>query len=598
MDNNQEKFLESALSYDVIEHPFSNVSKEDIVTTIDKTRTKSIADYQTSLDSLIGIFEEYNIVTILSYLSDISLMGGIGNNEIQSFSSSLEQSELEVCQALIFHIDFDKSGNKRPTFEVFQEIIDLLKNLLQSNISKMSDSKFLDLSIKNKNIQHFKEYMISHTQYVRNWGTFNQVKRISSELYGQYDNELSESYGFTISQTNKFFNYLISSVEKDATEKLLAFRRIKNSSTIEEMAYIYHEFIKVEKSETDSFFKFLEKHNITDKEYIFMELIYPHYSDVILPSHYIFNYKEVANTLNIQVDVIVSILNTFSYQPKEDENINIEHIFLNNPVWTKPIIILDEESFFCPNPMLYFSFILKIFDELIDNINTKKLSERKAEYLEAKIEQIVKNRLPHAKIYKSFKWDKYENDLVVFIDTYILIIEAKSGKITDSALRGSPDRLKKKVKELLISPSVQSQRLKDKIEYLIKNPTKKDPLRDKIPMVLNEYCKVLRVSVTFEYFAFLQSGIMLLDETGWIPNNFVPCPTMNIAAFETVFDIFDNSIELINYLEMREELELNVKYQGDELDLIAYYLDTHLVLGGISSSAHLVLTGQAKKIDD
>jgi len=140
--------------------------------------------------------------------------------------------------------------------------------------------------------------------------------------------------------------------------------------------------------------------------------------------------------------------------------------------------------------------------------------------------------------------------------------------------------------------------LKDKIEYLIKNPIKQDPLRDEIPIVLNEYCKVLRVSVTFEYFAFLQSGMMLFDETGWIPNNFVPCPTMNIAAFETVFDIFDNSIELINYLEMREELELNVKYQGDELDLIAYYLDTHLVLGSISSSAYLVLTGQAKKIDD
>jgi len=197
MDKNQQKFLESALSYDIIEHPFSNVSKEDIVKIIDTTRIKSMTDYKTSLDSLIGIFKEYNIVTILSYLSDISLMGGIGNNEIQSFSSSLEQSELEVCQALIFHLDFDKSGNKRPTFEVFQETIDLLKNLLQSNISKMSDSKFLDLSIKNRNIQHFKEYMISHTQYVRNWGTFNQVKRISSELYGQYDNELSESYGFS-----------------------------------------------------------------------------------------------------------------------------------------------------------------------------------------------------------------------------------------------------------------------------------------------------------------------------------------------------------------------------------------------------------------
>ena len=595
MHKDKQKLLESGLSYEVREHPFSNISRENRIKIIDETRIKSLDDYKVSLESLLEIFEEYDIVTILSYLSDISLMGGMGNNKLKSFSS-LEQSELEVCQALVFHIDFEKSQNKRPTFEVFQEIIDLLKKLLQSNILKMLDSKLLELSEKDVNIHYFRNYMISHTQYVRNWGTFEQINSISSELYGQFDNELSESYGFTISQANKFFNYIISSLEKDATAKMLAFRKIKNASTVEEMVFTYHEFINADKSKTDNFFKFLKKHNITDKEYIFVELIYAHYSDVLLSSHFIFNYEEVANILNIEVDVVVSLLNTFSYQPKEDNN--IEHIFLNNPIWTKPIIILDEESFFCPNPMLYFSFILKIFDDLIDEIEPIKLSKSKAEYLEEKIEQIVKNKLPDAKIYKSFKWDKYENDLVVFIDTYILIIEAKSGKITDSALRGSSSRLKKKVKELLVAPAIQSQRLKNKIEYLIQNPSKEDPLRDKMPMDLNEYSKVLRVSVSFEYLSFLQSGIMMLDKTGWLPHDFIPCPTMNIASFETVFDIFDNPIELINYLEMREELEVNVKYQGDELDLISYYMETHLLLGEIDESMHLVLTGQAKTIDD
>ncbi|HIP12200.1 MAG TPA: hypothetical protein EYG73_05710 [Arcobacter sp.] len=463
MHKDKQKLLESGLSYEVREHPFSNISRENRIKIIDETRIKSLDDYKVSLESLLKIFEEYDIVTILSYLSDISLMGGMGNNKVKSFSS-LEQSELEVCQALVFHIDFEKSQNKGPTFEVFQEIIDLLKKLLQSNILKMHDSKLLELSEKDVNIHHFRNYMISHTQYVRNWGTFEQINTIASELYGQFDNELSESYGFTISQANKFFSSIISSLEKDATAKMLAFRKIKNASTVEEMVFTYHEFINADKSETDNFFKFLKKHNITDKEYIFVELIYAHYSDVLLASHFIFNYEEVANILNIEVDVVVSLLNTFSYQPKEDNN--IEHIFLNNPIWTKPIIILDKESFFCPNPMLYFSFILKTFDDLIDEIEPIKLSKSKAEYLEEKIEQIVADKLPNAKIYKSFKWDKYENDLVVFIDTYILIIEAKSGKITDSALRGSSSRLKKKVKELLVAPAIQSQRLKNKIEYL------------------------------------------------------------------------------------------------------------------------------------
>jgi len=592
MDKNQQQVLNSGLSYNVFEHPFAKMSKEERKVAIDEIQKNSLKNYSMALKGLIAIFEKYNVITILSHLSDYALTGGLGDNK----SKSIGQAEVEICQALILHIDFDTLKSKRPTYEVFQEIIDLLKKLLESNILKNNNSTLLEKSEKDIHIEHFRNFVISHTQSVRNWGTFKQVNQISLELYSHFDSKLLESNGFTISQASIFFNYLILEIEKKATDKLLAFRKIKNVSTTEEMIYLYHDFIGSEDDEPKKILKWIQNNNIEDKEYIFMEIIYAHYIDIKLPYHFIFNYKEIAKKLNMKEEIIIAIVNEFSYTLSGLNDKNIEYFFLENPIWTKPMIVVDKEEFFCSNLMTFFSFILKSFDSLIEKIDPIKLSQVKAEYLEDKIEKIVKNRFSQAKIYKSFKWDKFENDLVMVIDTYIIIFEAKSGKITDSALRGSPSRLKKKVKELLVEPNIQSKRLKDKLEYLIDNPSKKDILRDKLE--LNEYTKILRVSVTFEYFAFSQMGITLLDKTGWIPKDFVPCPTMNIASFETVFDIFDNPIEIINYLEMREELELKIKYQGDELDLISYYIDSHLILDGIDTSMRLILTGQAEKIDN
>ena len=63
-------------------------------------------------------------------------------------------------------------------------------------------------------------------------------------------------------------------------------------------------------------------------------------------------------------------------------------------------------------------------------------------------------------------------------------------------------------------------------------------------------------------------------------------------------DIFDDPTQIINYLEMREELERHIKYKGDELDLIALYMDNHLNLADINPEFPLMITGMSKKIDD
>ena len=73
---------------------------------------------------------------------------------------------------------------------------------------------------------------------------------------------------------------------------------------------------------------------------------------------------------------------------------------------------------------------------------------------------------------------------------------------------------------------------------------------------------------------------------------------MTLASFETLFDILENPVHIIHYIERRSELESHVNYLADELDLIGFYIDTLFNLDGLPVSNNLVqLTGHSRPLD-
>jgi hypothetical protein len=229
------------------------------------------------------------------------------------------------------------------------------------------------------------------------------------------------------------------------------------------------------------------------------------------------------------------------------------------------------------------------------------LSERRAKYLEEKIVQIVKRRFPESNTVSGVKWKdaeiEYETDLIAAIDSHIIIAEAKSGNISNPALRGAPARLKKHIEEILIAPNLQSKRLKNKIEEIISNQVWSDKLCYKLPTDIKNIHKIIRVSVSLEDFGSLQANVASLKETGWLPNDFDPCPTMNLADFETLFDFLEHPIQIIHYLERRQELEETIGYIGDELDLMGFYIGTLFNLGYVSPEEEFFINGMSHPLD-
>ena len=188
---------------------------------------------------------------------------------------------------------------------------------------------------------------------------------------------------------------------------------------------------------------------------------------------------------------------------------------------------------------------------------------------------------------------------MVKIDSYLLLVEAKSGTISLPALRGAPDRAKRHIEELLLEPSIQSKRLADKLLAILNGKEQDNGLLQQLPFDLRRIQKIVRLSVTLEDFATIQSNVTSLKGTGWVPESFAAAPTILMADLEIVLDVLGSIPERIHYLVRRAELEEQVQYTGCELDLLGLYLASGFNLGEQELGQYpLMLFDMSKEIDE
>jgi hypothetical protein len=81
-----------------------------------------------------------------------------------------------------------------------------------------------------------------------------------------------------------------------------------------------------------------------------------------------------------------------------------------------------------------------------------------AMWLEDAVTSALRHALPGASVWNSVQWHDsatgkdFENDTVIVLDDWLIVVESKSGQVTDSARRGSYDRLKREVRRLMVEP--------------------------------------------------------------------------------------------------------------------------------------------------
>ncbi len=587
--------------YTQIENPFKDISPSDMNKILNEIGNSSQNKLKNALKNLDKIIREYDPILLISIISTYGLSIGVGDDGVNSVKKpiGIEQSYVEFLQAKILQLNETEIGTKPANPSVVQTTIELLKEINYSFSFSRMNSNVNNKDESQKAIALIQEHIRGHTQIVRNWGYHSQLLNISKELYGYFDEILLDNIGYRATDIIDIFQFMLKELEKRIT---LRFNNIQELFAIKNSKKFIHSYYKLIGLGTDKAEEFILKLDIQKiKRKELQVMILSHY-DLFLSDIYFFDPIYISMNININKEQVLNIIKDFSFSIGELKNNNEDYFFLDNPIWLRPVIKVNSE-FFCPMPQLFFSFILRIMDSVIENISKESLKNRRAKFLEKKIKEIVKRRFPAALTISGLKWNyegkRFETDLITFIDSHAIIIEAKSHKITDPALRGAPDRIKKHIQRIIVEPANQSWRLQQKFTELRNESNTSDDLLKELPVDIKNIYKIVRISVSLEDFATLQSNLRIIEKTGWLPYDFHPCPTMNLADFETLFDFLEHPVQIIHYLTRRQEIEREFKIQGDELDYMGFYKDTLFNLGIINgdSPSLMSISGMSKDLD-
>lgn len=587
-------------------HPFNTLDKAKLRDALSKIGEDAVKKFEALVEELQHILDSVDALQAIACLATYGLTATLGKNgDIGTTYKGDEftQAHVELALAFALRTPLEKRGTTIADADTIQKLFELL-----SQISKtFSDKRLVQLSDlktdEERSIVMLQDHLRLHTQAVRNWGYFDEVVDTIQHLTAPLDGPWEGAFGLSGSWIVRFFRDRVKSMEDRFTARLAFFREIDAAPTLDDFLARLFVLFPAPEEHKRSFADFVNSQAPLTR--MQRRAAAFHYSDAFLHIDFLLSAKEVADQYGVRVELVDACFRQLSLAFGELKDVANDFVLLGNPVWSRPLVSLDHGIYYCALPQGFFSFAFQILNELTakDSRLQEAWARRRAEFLEGEIETVFRDAFPTAVIATNYKWKdtdaQYENDVLIQVGSHLIIIEAKSGVVSWPALRGAPERAKKHFRELIIEPSIQSLRLKEKIDGLASDPEKARKALPGFPFNLATIKRVLRLSVTLEDFGLLQTNIAMAIDAGWVPKEHQLPPTMILGDLRAAFQILDTRAEKIHYLQRRQAIQTTIDYVGDEMDLLGLYLANGFDVGGIEGAqVHLAITGMSSPIDE
>ncbi len=559
------KFEQVKNDFEIVNNPFLGIPKEELSQHIKTISSEAKKNYEKDLTALKEHIKQFDTLNILCHFSTYQLI--TGNYNPSESGNPILQFHVEILQALLLQIDEKDIGNKNFNINNRHRIETLIKNIPNSLIlKKMGDIDAKDEEEKKQLIEI--EMFRAHTMAVRNWGYAEQVKKILKELFEPMDIIIQEEINLSVLGLIEMLEAIILDIEDKLNQQNEVMQSIITSNNYNEMIDFFIEVCPEVNRQ-----KLLKKTKTISKENFAIYLI----SKINQKIQEIYTFDitscEKFYPEEIDINILKTTLDAWSFKKRELKKYPTEHIFLGNPIWNKPLIKLSNEEYCWPIPGIFISYGLEMIENIINNnVRLKEIyANRRGKFLEQKIENIVKKSFKKAKVYNNLvRLDEDgENDILVLIDTFAIIIEAKSGKISDSARRGSLPRLIKEIQKLIVDPSNQAKNFRDYIEKNLDVVEFTNKKNEEILVDFTNIQSILTYSITFDLFGPLASRTPAIFESNLLDESFDIVPSMTLIDLEILFEILETDTEKLHYLKLRSDFDKKRDYHADELDLIA-----------------------------
>ena len=429
--------------------------------------------------------------------------------------------------------------------------------------------------------------MMSQTTAIRNWAYPHQMKKVLLDLSQAVAPLFEATYGV---DPTRFFSMLML-VSQEVEDRLNAhIEKLRGSMVARDHRAIlkaynaaFPENVPIDEEQFNELWARAGKNRNSLRSMLMA------HADLELEDIYSFTVDRAHELLGTATDkaALHALLDKVSLSFGDLASANREHFILSNPVLERPFINLGNGTYFSAVWGVLPHMLLDILEDLVwkNEPLRDRYTKAKAAYLEDELERIVRAGFPNGQVFKGSTWHDdagvmYENDLVVVIDTFAIVFEAKSASVSDPARRGAPDRLAETLRELIEAPSEQALRF---IERLKSTPAIQEfkTKRGEINTIDNRSVKhYIPMGVTLSHLGAIASNLKKLIGAGIVEKKLEEiAPSISITDLESVFELLEREVEKVHYLARRREFEAHMEYEGDELDLLGLYLDNGFNIG-------------------
>ena len=578
-----------------------------LVALIGQHEQRKFADLLPAVDGLCSRINALHAISVLSGHALMTNVSDAGQGARKRFEPKVQQGHVELLQALFLRSAWQREApcadppDIQFLFDKLPELFDAFQRMRYPQAP--AEPRVPDEEGKWRTehaVRAVQEYLRAHTSMVRNWGYFGHVVRITKQQVAGADALFETEYGLSLSQLVDLFVWLIRRHEdalNDHRRRMHSVLRASSASDI--AAALFVQFPMLIKA--TGLAAHLAEPGLTleQAKYAVLPAL-----DTVLPLCFLVAAEDVAEAVHLPAETVLHVLHRVSLGFGDLTDTAPETLFLDNPVWTHPLISMGDRIFFCALPQTLASFVHRIVDDLAAPHPRlqDKLRRSRAEFLEERIETLMRDAFPGAALARGFQWREgdrtYESDLLLRFDDTLLLVEAKSGGVSWPALRGAPGRMVQHIKELIVAPSDQSGRLAERLKAEILGQVPPDGSGLDCPVPLDGVACILRLSVTLQDFATIQSVPRLLADADLLSSQFPLAPCISLADLEVVLETLDAPVLRLHYLRRRAELLLAARTTGDELDMLGLFLDTGLNLGEHEAGdSQITMLGYSLRID-
>jgi hypothetical protein len=320
-----------------------------------------------------------------------------------------------------------------------------------------------------------------------------------------------------------------------------------------------------------------------------------------LPEVFVWSLNDLGNLLRLDdTSLILPIADIWSSRPGDIPESDIRHLLLDNPVWSRPFVRLTDGRFFLPFPGLLFSFGLQLLEEackLHMPTYRRYIDKRwRSRFLEAKLGQLLKEAFPGLQVSSNNEYPGGQNDVLVRVGDFMLVLEAKSGCVSQSARRGGTAAIRHALEDIVIDGSEQAYRV---IEFLQNAQRSGDKalLSDGRIIDVEGVVQYIPCVIHLEPVGRIGADTKRIARVLGDASNRVPAMAIALADFETILAVLESPEERLHYLYRRRQLELHRTYLADEMDLLLTYFDNQLNFDERFAHGELLLYGRSTPLD-